>query len=121
MRWRDSAEDAKARNAAQPPGVEPEPFQEGLAFRPDDGTPRGRWVVARESVDGPERWSVWDLRRGHPERPQAVLSWSGLPSPQAGIVVAEALSRARPFRVVLAALRALRTAARAVRDEARLD
>ena len=119
MKWRDAAEDAKSRNAALPPGAESEPFQEGLAFRPDDGTPRGRWVVARESIDGPERWGVWDLRRGHPERPQAVLAWSGLPTPQAGIVVAEALSRARPFRVVLAALRALRTAARAVIDEAR--
>jgi hypothetical protein len=121
VRWHDSAEDAKARNAALPPGAEPEPYQEGLAFRPDDGTPRGRWRVVRESVDGPERWCVWDLRRGLPERPQAVLAWSGLPTPQAGIVVANALACARPFRVVLAALRALRTAARAVRDEARLD
>lgn len=120
MRWRDSAEDAKARNAALPPGQELEPFAEGLAFRPDDGTPRGRWVVARESVDGPERWSVWDLRRGHPTRPQAVLVWGGLPTPQAGIVVAECLARARPFRVVLAALRAMRTAGRAVADEARM-
>ncbi len=121
MKWRDSAEDAKARNAALPPGAEPEPFQEGLAFRPDDGTPRGRWVVARESVDRPERWCVWDLRRGHPVRPQAVLVWAGLPSPQAGILVAEALSRALPVRVILAGLRALRAAARNVCDEARLS
>jgi len=121
MRWRDSAEDAKARNAALPTGVEPEPFQEGLAFRPDDGTPRGRWRVARESVDGPERWCVWDLRRGPPERPTAVMVWGGLPTPQAGIVVATALSRARPMRVILAALRALRVGARAVRDEASLN
>ena len=120
MRWYDSAEDARARNAALPPGQEPEPFAEGLAYRHDDGTPRGRWVVARESVDGPERWCVWDLRRGPPTRPQALLVWSGLRSPQAARVVAQALAPARPMRVVLAALRALRTGAAAVRDEARL-
>lgn len=120
MKWYDAADDAKARNAALPPGSEPEPFTEAVAFRPDDGTPRGRWRVCLESTDPGARWCVWDLRRGPPERPTAVMVWGGLPTPQAGIVVATALSRARPMRVILAALRALMVGARAVRDEASL-
>jgi hypothetical protein len=122
VRWRDSADDAKARNSAMPPGAEPEPFAEGVAFRPDDGTRWGRWRVARQSMDGPSKWDVWDMRRcGDAVAPrQAVRVVAGLPTPQAAIVVAEVLAASRLARVGVAAVRAATLAVLAVREEWRL-
>jgi hypothetical protein len=104
MKWYDPADDIKRLNATLPPQRQ-EPFVEGVSYRVDDGTPRGRWVVAIEA-QGSTRWVVWDLRRGTPERPAAVRVVGGFTSPQVAIMAAELLAAVRPLRVVAASARA---------------
>ena len=116
MRWYDAADDAKARNAVLPANVEPEQFAEAMAFRPDDGSRRGRWRVVREAADA-DTWAVYDLRRGHEDNPQFVRVASGLSSARAGVVLAQALMGSRALRAGLCVVRHVRSAAAAVREE----
>lgn len=117
MKWIDCADETKARNAALPPGITPEPFAEGVAFRIDDGTPKGRWRVCAEDMTA-ARWIVWDLRRGHPDKPHAVPV-ATFRTPQAAILYAEVLMRVRPLRVAHSTVRVARETLRAAKFLAR--
>lgn len=120
MNWYDASADAKAAN--EKAAAEGKPLitvpPEGLCFRPDDGTPFGKYRVVAEGLSK-KTWAVWDMRRFDETRQQPVKVRGGMVDRTAALVYAELYAQSRALRLAYVVARSLAQTVQAAAKTAR--